>query len=82
MAAQIKFIQTPLFAGKEEEDVTEWMERYEKIGNYNRLGDAEKRPLVELSLTGAAQKWFNYKEKAGQLATDWGRPRVRQSWLD
>jgi hypothetical protein len=25
MAAQTKFIQPPLFAGKEEEDVTEWM---------------------------------------------------------
>ena len=72
MAAQTKFIQPPLFAGKEEEDVTEWMDRYEKIGNYNRWGDAEKRAHVELSLTGAAQKWFSYKGKAGQLATDWG----------
>jgi hypothetical protein len=72
MAAQIKFIQPPLFAGKEEEDVTEWMERYEKIGNYNRWGEAEKRAHVELSLTGAAQKWFSYKGKAGQLAADWG----------
>ena len=72
MAAQIKFIQLPLFAGKEEEDVNEWMERYEKIGHYNRRGDAEKRAHVELSLTGAAQKWFNYKGKEGQLATDWG----------
>ncbi len=71
MAAQIKFIQPPLFAGKEEEDVTEWMDRYEKIGNYNRWGDAEKRAHVELSLTGAAQKWFSYKGKARQLATDW-----------
>ena len=72
MAAQIKFIQPPLFAGKEEEDVTEWMERYEKIGTYNRWGDAEKRAHVELSLTGAAQKWFSYKGKAAQLAADWG----------
>jgi hypothetical protein len=72
MAAQIKFIQPPLFAGKEEEDVTEWMERYEKIGNYNRWGYAEKRAHIELSLTGAAQKWFSYKRKAGQLAADLG----------
>ena len=27
---------------------------------------------VELSLTGEAHKWFNYKGKAGQLSTDWG----------
>jgi hypothetical protein len=26
---------------------------------------------VELSLTGAAQKWFSYKGKAAQLAADW-----------
>ena len=48
MAAQIKFIQPPFFAGKEEEDVTEWLERYEKIGTYNRWGDTEKRAHVEL----------------------------------
>ena len=70
MAAQIKFIQPPLFAGKEEEDVIEWMERYEKIGTFNRWGDAEKRTHVELSLTEAAQKWFSYKGKAAQLAAD------------
>jgi hypothetical protein len=72
MAALTIFIQPPLFSGKEEEDVTEWMDRYEKIGNYDRWGDVEKRAHVELSLTGAAQKWFSYKGKAGQLATDWG----------
>ena len=43
--------------------MTEWMERYE---------NAEKHAHVELSLTGAAQKWFSYKGKAGQLAADWG----------
>ena len=36
------------------------------------MGDAEKRARAKLLLTGAAQKWFNYKGKAGQLATDWG----------
>jgi hypothetical protein len=72
MAAQTKFIQPPLFAGKEEEDVTEWMVRYEKIGNYNRWVDAEKRAYVVHSLTGAAQKWSSYKGKSGQLAMDWG----------
>jgi hypothetical protein len=46
------------------------MERYEKIGTYNRWGDAEKRAHVELSLWGWAQKWFSYKGKAAQLAAD------------
>ena len=52
--------------------MTEWMERYEKIGTYNRWKDAEKRAHVELSLTGVAQKWFSYKGEAAQLAADWG----------
>jgi hypothetical protein len=48
------------------------MDRSGKIGNYNRWGDAEKRAHVELSFTGAAQKWFSYIGKARQLATDLG----------
>ena len=41
MAAQIKFLQPPAFAGKENEDVGDWMYKFERIGRYNRWGDDE-----------------------------------------
>ncbi|KAK4025075.1 hypothetical protein OUZ56_010578 [Daphnia magna] len=71
MAAQIKFQSPPTFGGKDGEDVVQWMHRYERIGRYNRWGDEELRDHVELSLSGAAQKWYSYKEAAGQLAAQW-----------
>jgi hypothetical protein len=76
MAAQIKFLQPPAFAGKENEDVGDWIYKFERIGRYNRCGDDESRGHVELSLTGAAQKWFTCAEAAGQLSADW---RTRNS---
>ncbi len=60
MAAQIKFIQPPLFAEKEEEDVTEWMERDTRRLETIIGRDAEKSAHVELSLPSfsAVRKWF------------------------
>ncbi|KZR95728.1 Uncharacterized protein APZ42_010347, partial [Daphnia magna] len=69
-AAQIKFQSPPTFGGKEGEDVVQWMHRYERIGRYNRWGDEELRDHVELSLSGAAQKWYSYKEATEQLAAE------------
>ncbi|KAK4017391.1 hypothetical protein OUZ56_032703 [Daphnia magna] len=71
MAAQIKFQSPPTFGGKEGEDVVQWMHRYERIGRYNRWVDNKLRDHVELSLSGAAQKWYSYKEAAGQRAAEW-----------
>ncbi|KAK4013671.1 hypothetical protein OUZ56_026223 [Daphnia magna] len=71
MAAQIKFQSQPTFGGRDGEDVVQWMHRYERIGRYNRWGDDELRDHVELSLSGAAQKWYSYKEAVGQLVAKW-----------
>ncbi|KZR96541.1 Uncharacterized protein APZ42_009062, partial [Daphnia magna] len=71
MAAQIKFQSPPTFGGKDGKDVVQWMQRYKRIGRYNRWGDEELRDHVELSLSGAAQKWYSCKEAAGQLAAEW-----------
>ncbi|KAK4006341.1 hypothetical protein OUZ56_011495 [Daphnia magna] len=71
MAVQIKFQSSPTFGGKHGKDVVQWMHRYERIGRYNRWGDDELRDHVELSLSGAAPKWYSYKEAAGQLAAEW-----------
>jgi hypothetical protein len=79
MAAQIKFIQPPLFARKEEEDVTELMERYEKMGNYNRWGEAEKRAHVELLLTGRLRNGSATKGKPDNSLRIGERRRVHQS---
>ena len=35
------------------------------------LGDNELRDNVELSFSGAALKWYTYKEAAGQLSAEW-----------
>ncbi|KZS02715.1 Uncharacterized protein APZ42_000130 [Daphnia magna] len=64
MAAKIKFQSPPSFGEKDKEDVVQWIHRYERIGRYNRWGDDELRDHVELSLSGAAQKWYSYKETA------------------
>ncbi|KAK4014062.1 hypothetical protein OUZ56_026608 [Daphnia magna] len=65
MATQIKFQSPPTFGGIDGGDVVQWMHRYERIGRYNRWGDDELRDHVQLSLSGAAQKWYSYKEAAG-----------------
>jgi hypothetical protein len=49
----------------------QWMHRYERIGRYNRWGDHALRDHVEMSLSGAALKWFTCKDAAGQLANEW-----------
>ena len=71
MAAQIKFQSPPTFTGGKDEDVVQWMHRYERIGRYNRWGEDALRDHVKMSLSGAALKWYTYKEAAGQLANDW-----------
>ncbi|KZS10243.1 Uncharacterized protein APZ42_025350 [Daphnia magna] len=71
MAAQIKFQSPTTFGGKDGENVLQWMHRYERIGRYNRWGDDGLHDHVELSLSGAAQKWYSYKEAAGQLTAEW-----------
>ncbi|KZS19680.1 Uncharacterized protein APZ42_013847 [Daphnia magna] len=58
MDAQIKFQSPSLFRGWE-------------MGRYNRWGDEELCDHVELSLSGAEQNWYSYKEVAGQLETEW-----------
>lgn len=35
---QIKFLSPPTFKGNPEEDALDWLDRYEKIGTYNRWG--------------------------------------------
>ena len=56
MAAQIKFQSPPVFTEGKDEDVVQWMHRYERIVRYNRWGDDALRDHVEMSLSGAALK--------------------------
>ncbi|KAK4024371.1 hypothetical protein OUZ56_009793 [Daphnia magna] len=68
MAAQIKFQTPPIFTGRDGEDVVSWIHRYEK-------------DHIELSLEGAAGKWYACMEAAGNLPNAWsdvqGPPVVR-----
>jgi hypothetical protein len=81
MAAQIKFQTPPTFTGRDGEDVVSWIHRYEKVGRYNRWGENELRDHIELSLEGAAGKWYACMEATGNLPNAWsdvqGPPVVR-----
>ncbi|KAK4006385.1 hypothetical protein OUZ56_011538 [Daphnia magna] len=72
MAAQIKFQTPPTFTGRNGEDV---------VGRYNRWGKNELRDHIELSLEGAAGRWYACMEGAGNLPNAWsdvqGPPVVR-----
>ncbi|KAK4017290.1 hypothetical protein OUZ56_032237 [Daphnia magna] len=71
MVTQIKF-QTPLtFTGRDGEDVVSWIHRYEKVGRYKRLGENELRDHIEMSLEGAAGKWYACMEASGNLPAAW-----------
>ncbi|KAK4003766.1 hypothetical protein OUZ56_005521 [Daphnia magna] len=71
MAAQIKFQTPPTFTGRDGEDVVSWIHRYEKVGRYNRWGENELRDHIELSLEGAAGKWYACMEASGNLPAAW-----------
>ncbi|KZS09767.1 Uncharacterized protein APZ42_025936 [Daphnia magna] len=81
MAAQIKFQAPPTFTGQDGEDVVSWIHRYEKVSRYNRWGEDELRDHIELSLEGAAGKWYACMEATGNLPNAWsdvqGPPVVR-----
>ncbi|KAK4027288.1 hypothetical protein OUZ56_016299 [Daphnia magna] len=81
MAAQIKFQTPPTSTGRDGEDVVSWIHRYEKVGRYNRWGENELRDHIELSLEGAAGKWYACMEATGNLPNAWsdvqGPPMVR-----
>jgi hypothetical protein len=55
---QMKFIAPPTFHGRPDEDVLEWMTRYESVGQYNRWADADLRANFPMYLDGPARKWY------------------------
>ncbi|KAK4007644.1 hypothetical protein OUZ56_012798 [Daphnia magna] len=71
MAVQIKFHTPPTFTDRDGEDVVSWIHRYEKVGRYNRWGENELRDHIELSLEGAAGKWYACIEATGNLPNAW-----------
>jgi hypothetical protein len=54
----MKFIAPPTFQGRSDEDVLEWLTRYESIGVYNRWADADLHANFPMYLDGAARKWY------------------------
>ncbi|KZS08161.1 Uncharacterized protein APZ42_027947 [Daphnia magna] len=57
-APQLKYRFPPIFYGKKEEDVADWLERYESTAQYNRWGPNEKLENFGMHLDGTARKWF------------------------
>lgn len=53
-----KFIAPPVFWGKPEDDVEDYIERYERIGHYNRWGEDQLRENLVMYLEGSARKWY------------------------
>ena len=55
---QLKFIAPPTFCGLPNEDASDWISRYESIGQYNRWADADLRANFPMYLDGTARKWY------------------------
>ena len=53
-----KFERPPTFSGLTSEDVIDWSEMYNKIGDYNGWSCKEKHDHVFMYLKGSAEKWF------------------------
>ncbi|KAK4028401.1 hypothetical protein OUZ56_017681 [Daphnia magna] len=70
MAAQIKFQSPPTFGGRTGRRRSGCIDTKES-GDIIDGEMEELRDHVELSPSGAAQKWYSYKEAAGQLAAEW-----------
>lgn len=82
--ARIKFQPPPKFAGTGGEDAVGWLHRYERIGRYNKWDDEDLLGNLEMSLEGAALKWFTCLDAAGLVPARWedqagagAGPRVR-----
>ncbi len=60
MAGQtkIKFVVPPKFKGTLDEDASEWLERYESTGLYNRWEPADLAANFGMYLEDSARKWF------------------------
>ena len=53
-----KFERPPSFSGLTTEDVIDWADKYDKIGDYNVWSCKEKHDHVFMYLKGSAEKWF------------------------
>lgn len=82
-AAQTKYQTAHTFTRREGEDVVSWIHCYKKVGKYNLWNGNEIRNRVELSLKGAASKWYACMEAAGLRANGihvwrrWGSYPIR-----
>lgn len=82
-AAQTKYQTAHTFTRREGEDVVSWIHCYKKVGKYNLWSGNELRNRVELSLKGAASKWYACMEAAGLRANGihvwrrWGSYPIR-----
>ena len=54
-----KFERPPTFSGLGEEDVVDWVARYEKTAKYNGWNDADMKDNLVMYLKGAAEKWWD-----------------------
>ena len=54
-----KFERPPTFSGLDEEDVVDWIRRYESIARYNGWNPQDHHDNLEMYLKGSAEKWYN-----------------------
>ena len=55
---QIQYCDPPTFHGKDDEDATEWLARYEASGRYNNWDDPALFTNFERYIEGACRQWF------------------------
>ena len=54
-----KFERPPTFSGLGEEDVVDWVARYEKTAKYNGWNDADMKDNLIMYLKGSEEKWWD-----------------------
>ena len=54
-----KFERPPTFSGLDEEDVVDWIRRYESVARYNGWNQQDQHDNLEMYLKGSAEKWYN-----------------------
>ena len=58
-ATKKKFGRPPTFSGRDEEDVVDWIRRYESVARYNGWSQQDHHDNLEMYLKATAEKWYN-----------------------
>ncbi|KAK4009564.1 hypothetical protein OUZ56_018698 [Daphnia magna] len=70
------------FRGTPEENAIEWIDRFERIGRHNRWSNNDLARAIDVSLEGAAHKWFIGLEARNAHPEHWEDQMVQVAETD